>query len=298
MSPMEGNPPDCWDEVFKIGVVPASRCRSMYINVEWRTFVLLLVIYAMMDIYVAQVKLLVLGIRSLVAGERDSASRLASLFAWTAGSAFATYYSFTVVFKYINDRYYYLLFVQAFFSTLQLAGTLFMIQRFRAVALAGATSSAESVEGGMRPPRLITAGTKLPTADDDATDAATSLQGAISPRVAEGRRHLPVPLTNWLRSLDHVSGVHIILGIACFKLSFNTFVEVSCGQGTNLARNGMFILSDATLLGVLARMEWVDPGGVLSPSRRGQSGQLLIRCVMVLWCAFLLGMVANGQRVC
>ena len=197
-------------------------------------------------------------------------------------------------FYYINDRFYPLAFVQGFFSFLQITSTLYLLRRFERMLQRNVHGDAEEAadegpatdhrSGAFTSPQE--SAVSVPTEPDSRTGVKASIGTAslmkswLLPQPSDARR---------------IGAVHVVLGIALFKLCFNAFVETLCNKGTNRSRNAMFLLCDLVTAAVVCRLEW---HGILAPAHRGHSLRVMLGIMASLWCAFMLGLAYNHQRVC
>jgi len=229
----------CWDEKVKIGLIPADQCRSIYINFTFKSLLLLLVLFAVLNSFIKPLfgllndysyslslksggELSIEGLGSTKPRSADDQKRVVSgaarLWFWlgtsrlarTAGAGFANFYSGYILFMYMNDNFMQLLIVQATLSLQQLYLFLYTSALF--------DRRSDSYRTALMYPELA----------DSAVDSVTNW--SILPGIAG-------------KSFTRVAG-SVALGMLLFKILFNVILESTCSYGTNIFRTFMFVLSD------------------------------------------------------
>jgi len=319
----------CWDQSIKIGVVPPSACRSIYINVTSKALFLLCIVFTLFSIYTSQIlracedfslAIASLGLRDDQSSPKDRCDTPSSAesedeligsttpsmhrqYFWNgffrliraAGSGFATFYSGYILFMYFNDSYSELVVVQCMLSIMQLCLFLYVSSMFNRKSEALNTIS------------------RYPDVPKHAVYSSVS-DWSLMPCV------LSVSVTKVYGS--------VILGMILFKLMFNFVLEMTCSYGTNDWRTFMFVLSDIVDLVIILGLDGLSFGsrsggnplamgarsliskinayfkGTRSSAPTVATSTLIIHTTIVigtcgLWYALMFGLIrVTDQRVC
>ena len=97
--------------IVRVGLTPPDHCRHITLGLDWTSLVLLLLMHVMFSLYRIQIESLFHLVRNVwmgtVYGKADEDRWLAvNYLIWTASVGFPIWYSFEMLFLYINDDWY------------------------------------------------------------------------------------------------------------------------------------------------------------------------------------------------
>lgn len=266
----------CWDEIVKIGVIPASKCRSIYININFTSLLLISIIYILYGIYLKMFT----GFCYRMYYKPWNQVVVWSV--WSLTSLFPVFYSAEMLFMYINDHFFQLLMVQIIFSVLQLCqiyGTFILLNSWAS------------------DPKIIETNSYLPLSrklsEYNVEDQHESSNNDLESQDKSKMKHSN-PQMGYQKDSYYLQYITIpIISLTLFKLSFNFTIEASA-SGTVWLRNALFVLGDIVVFciwGYYAKKIFFSKGFVMKIFMK-QMMPIIFGCYFLIY----IGNVVSSAR--